>query len=114
MGTDLEFRATRQSVFLTATLTPAGMTEPSRYRVMNVSSSGMCIAKAGRLDRNSKVNVSVGAVKETGKVVWVRGDLAGIRFDHPIDLQEARKRSPIVTVVPTAGWVAEVANAYRK
>jgi hypothetical protein len=108
-------RDSRESVFLTAELRVAGA-DPVRCRVMNLSKRGVCLAQVPDLPSNAKVLVSIGGVERVAaEVMWCRDTLAGLRFDHPIDLLAARRRKPSSVVIPpSAGWAVEVRNAYRK
>lgn len=110
-----EPRDPRESVLLIATVI-SGEVEPARYRISNLSERGACLAQAGELVPGTKVSITIGVVENVpAEVMWVRGDLAGLRFDHAVDLQAARKRKPVGAVPPpSAGWAAELRNAYRK
>ncbi len=69
--------------------------------------------------------VSVGVLKAVGAtVIWVREDLAGLRFAETIDPDAARSKAIIAPPKPrpaatldrgaSAGWVADRNSPYRR
>ena len=70
------------------------------------------------------VLVSVGVLKAIGAtVVWVKDDLAGLRFAETIDPDAARSKAIIAPPKPrpalaidrgaTAGWIRDLNSPYR-
>lgn len=89
----LQSRETRESVFLSAVVTGFGGGEPTRHRVRNLSAQGACIDHAASLRKGQTVLIDVGVVQELGATVrWVEGDLAGLKFAHPIPPVSAKTR----------------------
>ena len=85
-----------------------------RCRVMNLSPRGVCLAQAGDLGSGERVELTIGCVEAApAEVVWTCGELAGLRFGHPINVSAARKRRSPVVIAPSAGWAVEVKDAYR-
>ena len=86
--------AARDSMFLQATLRPAGgaNSAPFNVRVRNLSAGGM-MAEADVLVASGDLILvqlrNVGCVD--GKVAWVRGNRFGVTFDVAIDPKLARK-----------------------
>lgn len=128
-------RATRTSVMLTALVEKDSGRSATRHRVRDLSVGGMRIDNAAGLHADMTIRASVGALQAvTGTVKWVRGGFAGLAFDTPIDLDEARSkvavatrapepartldRRPALTAAPapppTAGWIQDLRNPYRK
>ncbi len=110
-------RATRTSVMLSADMFRAGRAGASLHRVTNISETGICIAQPGDLAIGSVVVVTIGRIEQVAAdVVWVRSGLAGLRFQAPIDVAEARARRPAGyrSVAPSAGWLAALNDPYVK
>ena len=105
-------RESRASVLLMARID--GRDQP--YRVMNLSKRGLCVSNASELQAGEVVSVSIGLVEGVqAEVVWVRGDLAGLRFAKPIDQEAARKRPPnLQQLPPSVGWTTRIRNAYGR
>jgi hypothetical protein len=108
-------RATRTSVMLSAHVFRAGQTASTRHRALNLSSSGLCIAQPDGLAPGDRLLVTLGQVDHAvAVVVWIRGGLAGLRFDAPIDVAAARlRRADCVVAAPVAGWLAALPDPYR-
>jgi len=114
---DPETRAPRTSVMLSADVVRSEGSQPTQHRVLNVSMSGVCIAKPAGLVADMPVMVSLGRVDHVAaRVKWVRGDRAGLRFDAPIDLDAARQRRPGngAPPPPTSGWMAAATDRFRR
>ncbi|MGA1798015.1 PilZ domain-containing protein [Sphingomonas sp. 4RDLI-65] len=110
-------RATRTSVMLSTELFRAGRAASSPHRVTNISETGICIAQPGDLIVGSVVVVTIGRIEQVvAEVVWVRSGLAGLRFQAPIDVAEARARRPAGyrSIAPSAGWLAALNDPYAK
>ena len=129
----LPTREPRQNVFLGAWITSFGRGEPTQHRVRDLSSRGARVDRAGSLKAGATILVSVGVLEEIGAtVVWVKDDVAGLRFAEPIDPASARsntilrredlppeKRGAASSPAPdssqlAAGWAAQLHNPYRK
>lgn len=110
----------RQQVLLAAEIAGFGGGVPSKHRVRDLSSSGARIDHASNLRAGSTVLVSVGVLQAVGAtVVWVKGDLAGLKFAEPIDPDAARSKA-IVTPAGApqahtgrAGWIGGLEDPYR-
>ena len=88
----------------------------SQHRVTNISETGLCIAQAGDFAAGTVVVVAIGSVAQAAaNVVWVRSGLAGLAFQKPIDVAEARRRraSGSILRAPAAGWLAELNSPYN-
>lgn len=110
-------RDPRTSVMLSAEVVRSEGSAPTQHRVLNVSVSGVCIAKPIGLVADMPVMVSLGRVDHVGaRVKWVRGDRAGLRFDEAIDLDAARQRRPgnSAPPPPTSGWMAAANERFRR
>lgn len=123
-------RTQRWSVMLIAVLEYPGGEAPTKHRVRDISLRGMRIDNAGGLQPNSSVLISVGALQAIRATVkWARHERAGLAFAEDINAEDARKKaagaaSATANVnqattleplpVPTAGWVGEMRNPYRK
>ncbi|MEG3169303.1 MULTISPECIES: PilZ domain-containing protein [Sphingomonas] len=109
-------RATRTSVMLSADMFRVDRDGASQHRVTNISETGLCIAQAGDLVTGTVVVVAIGSIAPTAaNVVWVRSGLAGLAFQTPIDVSEARRRRASGSTLrpPAAGWLAELNNPYN-
>ena len=111
-----EARKRRNSVLLTAVACVAPTGEACRYRIRNLSASGACLANAGALREGENLELTIGAVENIlSTVIWAADGLAGVRFEHEIDLEAAHtRRSTGAVGAPTAGWAAEIRNAYGR
>ena len=111
-----EVREGRNSVLLSAVACAGPAGEVSSYRIRNLSASGACLAGAGALRQGEKLELTIGAAENIlATVVWKADGLAGIRFEHAIDLRAARTRRAMNTVAaPTAGWAVEIRDAYGR
>jgi hypothetical protein len=116
-------REPRHSVFLSALVEPFGKAAPSRHRVRDLSSGGVRIDQAGDLRPGATVLVTVGALEAVGAtVVWVRDGTAGLKFANPIRPEDARAKAAVAPrrerdpkpAGPTAGWVPNLNNPYRR
>ncbi|WP_242148172.1 PilZ domain-containing protein [Sphingomonas sp. BAUL-RG-20F-R05-02] len=120
-------RKTRASVMLTASIERFGGGEPSRHRVRDLSTDGLRIDQAIGLQVGATVLISIGALQAIGAtVVWVDKGSAGLRFIEPINPDDARAKAVITprpqadaprdvrTSGPTAGWMPDLPNPYRK
>jgi len=88
----------------------------SQHRVTNISETGLCIAQAGDLVAGTVVVVAIGSVAPAAaNVVWVRSGLAGLAFQKPIDVSEARRRRASGSTLrpPAAGWLTELNSPYK-
>lgn len=84
-------------------------------RVRNLSQFGACVDNMGDLQAGATVRVSMGSLESiAAEVVWAKPQLAGLRFDRPVDLEEARKPRRAVETAPRAGWMAHISHAYRR
>lgn len=119
---ELAPRQPRQNVLLGAEIRGFGPGAPTKHRIRDLSSTGARIDRAGSLKAGSTVLVSVGVLEQVGAtVIWVRGDMAGLKFAESIDPDAARSKA-IVAPSPkneprhdaSAGWVADLNDAYRK
>jgi len=119
-------RQTRASVMLSATVERFGSGAPSRHRVRDLSVGGIRIDQAAALQVGATVLISVGALQAIGAtVVWIEKGSAGLRFLEPINPDDARAKAVITprstaaphdvrTEGPTAGWMPDLSNPYRK
>ena len=88
----------RDSLFLSAQLTLAGMVEPRTVRVRNLSPGGLMAEYAGRVAIGDAVTVDVRGIGATaGRIAWIAEGRLGIAFDQPVNPRLARKP---VTVAP--------------
>jgi hypothetical protein len=120
-------REPRDSVMLSATVERFGAGAPTRHRVRDLSTGGVRIDQAIGLHTGATVLVSIGALQAVGAtVVWVEKGSAGLRFLEPINPDDARAKaaiaprpvggppSDVLPKAPTAGWVRDLNNPYRK
>ncbi|SEL09657.1 PilZ domain-containing protein [Sphingomonas palmae] len=109
-------RDPRTSVMLSADVVRSEGSQPTQHRVLNVSVSGVCIAKPVGLVADMPVMVSIGRVDHVAaRVKWVRGDRAGLRFDARIDLDAARQRRVgNAAPPPSSGWMASANERFRR
>ncbi len=115
-------RAPRRNVMLSA-LVETFQGTSSRHRVRDVSTGGARIDEATHLVARSTVLVTVGALEAVAAtVVWVRPPLAGLKFAQPIDVDKATARTALggahnvgaTAITPTAGWINDTRNPYRR
>jgi PilZ domain len=130
---DVPPREPRQHVMLGARISGFGGGAPTQHRIRDLSSGGARVDQAGSLRVGATVLVSVGVLEEVGAtVVWVEGDVAGLRFAQNIDPDAARSKTIVSTGASAAkgleaaksgqhgvqtlgtGWAANLANPYRK
>lgn len=119
-------REPRQRVFLSTSLERFGSAETTQHRVRDLSPKGMRIDQAAGLQVGATVLVAIGRLEAVGAtVVWVKEDSAGLSFAETVDPYLARGKAvvrPNANVLPsretqpgaTAGWVADLDDAYRK
>jgi hypothetical protein len=125
-------RKARQNVLLSAEISQFGGIAKTKHRIRDLSAGGARIDRAGSLRIGATILVSVGQLEEVGAtVIWVRGDLAGLKFANVIDPDAARSKTivqakgppgiseqarsdPSGAATPSAGWIADLSNAYRK
>lgn len=123
---EVDPRAPRDSVMLSAIIERFGGGAPTRHRVRDLSSGGVRIDQAAALPVGATVLVTVGALEAVGAtVVWVRDGAAGLRFATPIDPADARAKAALAPrakqepsaadrPVPTAGWIPNLNSPYRR
>ena len=86
-------RKKRESVFLTALVSPFGGGEARTHRARNLSETGVCLDQAENLIVGQTVLIKVGLLDDVGAtVVWSDKRLAGLRFLQPIDPASAKRR----------------------
>jgi len=118
-------RKPRQQVLLGAEICGFGGGAPTKHRIKDLSASGARIDRAGALKPGATVLVSVGVLKAVGAtVIWVKDDLAGLRFAEAIDPDAARSKAIIAPPAPrpatvvdrgvTAGWIKDLNSPYRR
>ena len=122
---ELTPRMPRQQVLLGAEICGFGGGAVTKHRIKDLSASGAKVDRAGTLKPGATVLVSVGVLKAVGAtVIWVRDDLAGLRFSETIDPDAARSKAIIAPPRPrpsvavergaTAGWVQERSSPYHR
>ncbi len=109
-------RSPRSSVMLRAFVQYSDRPANTQHRVLNISRTGVCIAKVEGMAADDVVAVTIG---QTGyvpaKVAWVRDGNAGLTFQTPIDPAIARMRAPDAGMPqPTSGWMGEMKEFYRR
>lgn len=118
-------RMPRQQVLLGAEICGFGGGVPTKHRIKDLSASGARVDRAGALKQGATVLVSVGVLKAVGAtVIWVKDDLAGLRFADSIDPDAARSKAIVAPPKPraarildpgvSAGWVEERDSPYRR
>ena len=123
-------RVPRPSVMLIATIEHPGDQARTSHRVRNLAPGGIRIDNAAGMQPGMTVLASVGALATVEATVkWVKDGFAGLAFPKPINPEDARKKAAIPPCVnvrspndvllgtppaPTAGWVEELRNPYRK
>lgn len=102
----------------------------TKHRVRDLSVGGIRIDNAASLRPGATVLISVGALQAVGATVqWVREGFAGLAFAEQINPAEAHKKAATAPPTsakpveqsasrtippPTAGWIDELRNPYRK
>jgi hypothetical protein len=115
---------------LIATVEHPGSQATTRHRVRNLAPGGMRIDNAEGMQPGTIVLASIGALKSVEATIkWVKEGFAGLAFPEPINPEAARKKAAIppcvdsssakvvvlgVPSAPTAGWVEDLRNPYRK
>lgn len=118
-------RMPRQQVLLGAEICGFGGGVATKHRIKDLSASGAKVDRAGALKAGATVLVSVGVLKAVGAtVIWVKDDLAGLRFSETIDPDAARSKAIIAPPKPrpaatldrgiSAGWVQDRTSPYRR
>jgi hypothetical protein len=129
-------RPKRQQVLLGAVISRPDGSNVSRHRIKDLSTTGARVDGAGELAPNAMVLITVGALEAiAATVIWVKGDIAGVEFAKPIDPDAARSKSLVSSATPpargvkapvfrpgtatshpqpTAGWMNDRENPYRK
>lgn len=113
-------RQPRQNVLLGAEISGFGGGVPTKHRVRDLSSTGAKVDRAGSLKVGSTVLVSVGLLDQVGAtVIWVKDDMAGLKFAETIDPDAARSKAivgpaPKVQDNSNTGWLVDRPNPYRK
>jgi hypothetical protein len=113
---------------LMATLQPIGKFA-SQHRVRDLSSGGLRVDNAAGLQAGAQLLVTVGTLEAVeATIVWVRENFAGLAFSEPIEPEDARKKARVAPVpvkatpdklfkaapVPTAGWLSDMRDPYKK
>ncbi len=122
-------RDPRQHVFLGAEISGFDRGSPTKHRIKDLSVTGARVDRAGKLVPGSTVLVSVGVLEAIGAtVIWVKDDIAGLRFAEPIDPAAARSKTimhapgqldlslkPAPTDEPraSAGWIGDMRNRHQ-
>ena len=134
-GTESDRRTPRQNVLLGVEIMAFGGNMTTKHRIRDLSATGARIDRAGALRAGATVLVTVGMLDAVGAtVIWVEGDLAGLRFAEPINPEAARSKTIVSsrtetrkpTVIATrasdrsrgpsslsAGWISELNSPYR-
>lgn len=109
-----KLRDKRSSVILKALVRSRSAPDGVERRVRNLSVSGACIDHVGELSAGESVMLIMGEVSDAAAdVAWATERLAGIRFEHEVDL-EAAKRHRAAAPTLRSGWMADMNHAYRK
>jgi hypothetical protein len=94
------------------------LTENPRQKRSTLSLTGACIEHTGELTPGMGLKLDMGTLRELdGTVMWVTERLAGLRFEQPVNLDEARKpRTAGVTEIGgvQVGWMSDIRHAYRR
>lgn len=123
-------RFPRPSVMLIATIEQFGRDGPTRHRVRDLAAGGIRIDNAEGMQPGATTLVSIGAlVAVEATVKWANDGFAGLAFRERINPEDGRKKaaippsiekqspkvvSPGAPSAPTAGWVGDLRNPYRK
>ena len=123
---NIDPRAPRNSVMLSAMIERAGGGAPTRHRVRDLSAGGLRIDQAVAIHVGEAVRITVGAIESAAATVaWVRNGAAGLRFAHVINPDDARAKAIVAPrppqqpsivdgIVPTAGWIPDLTDPYRR
>ena len=122
---ELQPRAERHRVMLGALIERFGHGGATRHRVRDLSTTGVRVDQAERLQRGATVLVTVGSLAAVGAtVIWVEQGAAGLRFAQPIDPDDARSKTFVAKPsAPTrprdeplgkAGWLGHIRGAYDR
>lgn len=107
-------RAKRSSVILKALVRSANGEAGVERRVRNLSVSGACIDHAGELAPGDALLLLMGELTDiAARVAWTSERLAGIRFEHQVDVDAARRHRAAAPVLKS-GWMADMNHAYRR
>ncbi|HEX8413706.1 MAG TPA: PilZ domain-containing protein, partial [Sphingomicrobium sp.] len=100
---------------------------PSKHRVRDLSAGGVRIDQAATLRVGATVLVTVGLLSAVGAtVVWVSDGWAGLKFAEEVNPDDARAKAVVAprkiepgaralaAAPPTAGWMQNVTDPYRK
>lgn len=83
--------ASRDSLFLSATLVIEGISRPVTVRVRNLSNGGMMVDGHSAFADGQTIEAELrGIGLVTGSVAWTESGRAGIAFDHEVDPKKAR------------------------
>jgi hypothetical protein len=120
-------RAERHRVMLGALIERFGAGGATRHRVRDLSSTGVRVDQAERLQRGATVLVTVGSLAAVGAtVIWVEHGAAGLRFAQPINPDDARAKTFVAkqagSALPArderslgaAGWLGHIRGAYDR
>ncbi|WP_294078011.1 PilZ domain-containing protein [Sphingomonas sp.] len=109
-------RVPRVSLMLMAQVFRHQGGEPTLHRVSNLSARGVRIVQAGKLAPGDQVTILVGCAEPvTATVAWLKDDVAGLEFEGPICLENARQRRTDFSVPDIrAGWMTEIKHAHRR
>jgi len=86
-------RSSRAKVLLVALLDLPDRSEAVKLR--NLSEEGALVEGAGRLDENCELVFRRNDLAVSGRVIWVRGELAGISFNEPLDRKIVLRHVPV-------------------
>ena len=119
-------RAPRLNVMLMATVEHFRGSAPTRHRVRDLSTGGAKIDNADKMLAGETLQISIGAAQAiTATIKWVRGNSAGLSFEEPINIDEARKnvasqpkpiarpKLRVASSEPTVGWFKGLKDPYR-
>ena len=105
-------RAKRDSVFRSAQIVIDGVSRELACRVRNISDTGTCVDHKGELKQGMRVRIAIGKeAPVAGRVMWASDKLAGIAFAGAHGVPDAPIADPLT---PTAGWLAERPDPYRR
>lgn len=114
-GATMAQREPRSHVMLSARIWRDGWEEPSMHRLINISAHGACLGQATSLARDDVVIVQIGSMEPMeATVAWSRQGIAGLRFAEPIDVAQARRSRSGQASGVSAGWMAQINDAYRR
>ncbi|MFD1787404.1 PilZ domain-containing protein [Sphingomonas floccifaciens] len=109
-------RANRTSVMLSGILHRHNRPAPTTHRVVNLSATGARLTGVEGMKVGEVVAITIGMVDNAlAEVVRVEDNSVAIRFGDPIDVDQARiRRTTGTSVIPKAGWLADMQNAYHR